>query len=228
MRTRNALERLGVAGQPLLAEADSMIGAAEEEQILARIVATSRPVARRRRPISLVLVSALVIGAALAALVIHGRVAPSGGDHKVALTGVSIQLAGYHFRTPAGFKATADLQCGDQGPNPTVNGFTAAASAAGGCVGVAFMRSGTATGLTATPTGQSVAVGSYRGYYDAQSPNESSLYVALPKDNSSAPAPAYLVLFATGLSEDQLIAVAESGLSDIPFAPTSTTVNEDH
>lgn len=228
MRTRNSLERLADAGRPLFANADSLVDDAEEELILARIVAADRAAVRRRRPVALVLVAVALVGAGLAVVVTHGRAAPTagtGGHHRVALTGARIQMAGYHFRTPAGFKATSDTSCGRTGPNPQVNGFTAAASAAGGCVGASFLVA-SGTGLTATPAGQPVDLGSYHGYYDSQGSGESSLYVALPKADPAAPGPVYLALFAQDLTEDQLIAVAESGLPSVNFGRGTTTGTE--
>lgn len=230
MRTRNELERLTAAGRPILAQADLLIDDSEEERILAQIVASGRakPAAHRRRRVVVALAGAGVLAAAVAASGVFGNspVTKTGGDHHVALTGARIQMAGYHFRTPAGFKAASDTSCGGPGPNPAVNGFTAAASAEGGCVAVSFLHAGSRTGLTATPAGRPVDVGSHRGYYDTQGDSgESELYVALPKAGPSG-GPVYLALFAQDLTEDQLIAVAESGLPTLPFKPTTTTGEE--
>jgi hypothetical protein len=233
MRTRDALERLGAAGRPLVADAESLVDSAEEERVLARIIATDRSThaAHRRRRLALGLAGAGVLAAAVAVAasgVLGSSLATKiGGRHRVALTGARIQMAGYHFRTPAGFKATSDTSCGGTGPNPQVNGFAAAASAAGGCVGVSFLIGTGPGGLTATPEGQPVDVGSYQGYYNSQADSgESTLYVELPKADPSANGPVYLALFAQDLTEAQLIAVAESGLPSVNFGPSTTTGTE--
>ncbi len=76
-----------------------------------------------------------------------------------------------------------------------------------------------------TPAGQPVDVGSYQGYYEAQGVGEARpasydvrrgvVRLELPGQAMST----YLVLFAQGLTEDQLIAVAESGLA-VRFHPS--------
>jgi len=207
MRTRNDLERLEAAGGPLLAEADSVVDAAEEERILERILASDRAAAATARPrpakrVALVLVGAVVLAATavLASLEIGGHrtaVPPPPAHQHVALTGPKIQLAGYRFRTPAGFK-----------------GFKAAASADGGCVEAFFLIRGNPDAPNPTPTdAQPVAVGSYQGYFVSQGSAGDTLYVELP----AGPAPhPYLVLYSQGLTEDQLIAVAQSGLPQNP------------
>ena len=246
MRTRNAIERLADAGRPLLAEAESLVHGAEEERILARIVSSDRrPSARRRSSVVLVLGGAAVGGVLLAVALTRGLTVPPAsthghppvstpGQHDVALTGARIEMAGYHFRTPAGFKATSDTSCGGTGPNPQVNGFTAAASAAGGCVAVDFRPGIGAAGASAPLFGGPavpVAVGSYPGYYQAThrhprgAPEWQTLFVALPRADGDSQT-MYLVLFGQGLTEDQLIAVAGSGLSSVDFAPTTTTGTE--
>jgi hypothetical protein len=223
MRTRNALEHLAVAGQPLVAAADALVDAGEQEEILGRIVASERSRIRRRRPIALALVAAVAVVGAIAAVATHGNAAHpvriGGGHHRVALTGVTIETAGYRFKTPAGFTAsqgscttTQSLRAMYPRRVTGTNGFTAAASAEGGCIDAFFVLSpkGTPGGADATP----IDVGSYQGYYLSADgyPGESALYVELPKADPSAASPVYLALFSQGLSEDQLIAIAESGL----------------
>src|SRR5215472_7999380 len=111
MRGSDEIERLSAAEPELLGRTESFVDASEEEQILEGILATSRPRAggrsrmtRRRR------VAFLLVGAALAVAVVAvasiGRgnrpTTHSSGVHHVALSGATIQLAGYRFRTPAG------------------------------------------------------------------------------------------------------------------------------
>lgn len=226
MRTRNSLERLAAAGLPLHAQAEALIGAGDEDVILERIIATDRPTSRfaRRRPLMLALVAVVVLAAvAVVAALATGNgyrssIGPAGHHHPLALSGAKIEIAGYHFRTPAGFTAS-NTACapGETNSESTRfrNGFSAAASADGGCVEAAYVI----TGNDAIPTPglaevAPVAVGNLGGYYvPGDSPGESTLYVALPKPASPYVAnPVYLVLFAQGLTEDQLIAVAQSGL----------------
>jgi hypothetical protein len=223
MRARNVLTRLAAVAP----QAEPPIDSGEEDRILERILASPRDTARRR-PLALVLAGvAILAAAAVAASLELGNSSPSAprtsANHRVALTGPRIALAGYHFRTPAGFKksssacAAASSGAGPDalsksGSPPLSNGFAAAASADGGCVGASFLIASNPTAVTATPAGKRVDVGSYQGYYDTQgNSGESTLYIALPKADPAA-GPVYLVLFADGLTEDQLIAVAQSGL----------------
>lgn len=236
MRSPDALERLAAA-RPALP--GFLADAAEEERILARILASGRapvPSARPRRAgLMLAGVAVLAAAAALAAIEFgHGTraaIARTHGRHSVTLTGARIQLAGYHFRTPAGFKvsATGCLPPPDPNrPRPALDGFAAAASADGGCVGAAFLVSvsPSSSAARATPAGESVDVGAYQGYFEpAGTSGQSMLYVELPKADRAEPV--YLVLYAQGLTEDQLIAVAESGLPTLPpSGPTTTTGTE--
>jgi hypothetical protein len=218
MRTRNALERLAAA-----VPAEPSIDSGEEDRILARIVVSDRSPARRSRPIAigLVLVAAALTVAALAAGLMRGHPAPRvevAESNGVPLTGARIKLAGYHFRTPAGF-APADA-CESATPTPPgspetpAHAMRAAASSDGGCVEAFFQvyTDGTTPGdLGATP----VDVGTYQGYYVPQvaSSGKSALYVELPQGEAR---PVYLVLYSEGLTEDQLIAVALSGLPASP------------
>ncbi len=90
--------------------------------------------------------------------------------------------------------------------------FGAAASADGGCVEAFFLVPGSASAPTPTPVGQAVEVGSYQGYYDSEGDSGATLYVELPQASAGGSAPVILALYGQGLTEDQLIAVAESGL----------------
>jgi hypothetical protein len=222
MRTRNALERLTSAGLPLLAAAESLVDAAEEERILEWIFASSRPAARRipspRLRLALVGVAVVAVAAVVAAIDI-GHSAPRGtGNQHVALNGAKLQLAGYHFRTPAGFTAssTACASAHRTGQPTTMQNFAAAASADGGCVEAFVMisSSGSAVPADATP----VDVGSYQGYITTDdSSQQLRLYVELPPLGGDFDWQA-VVLFSQGLTTDQLIAVAQSGLPATPSA----------
>ncbi len=221
MRTRSSLERLAASGQPLLAQSDALVDAVEEDRIHAQIVSSGRsPAARRHRPPRAALVAAavtvIVAASVVAGLELHrgaARVAvPAGHDQHphMTLDGARIQMAGYHFRTPAGFTAT-DTACSppasDGQPVTVLNSFASAASADGGCVEAFLLAPGSPTAPPATPADATpVAVGSYQGYYV---PSDTTLYVAIPTANGPS---TYLVLYAQGLTEDQLIAIAVSGL----------------
>jgi hypothetical protein len=227
MRTSKELERLSAAEPSLLGQTESFVDASEEERILELILASGRPRAagrgwktRRRRT------AFLLVGAALAAAVVavasigHGNrtASRSRGQHDhLALSGATIQLAGYRFKTPAGFK-TSTSTCGAPAASPgkptaVLNGFAAAASADGGCVEAAYLIApSTQQGGLIPKDAQSVDVGQYQGYYLAQSVDgRSALYVGLPKAGGTQNI-VYLVLLARDLTEDQLIAVARSGL----------------
>ena len=215
MRAHDALERLAAAGGPLLAEVESLVDTSEEERILGRILASDRRVAvvHRRRRTVLVLAGVAVLGAAaaLASLEIGGG-SPATG----ALSGARIELAGFHFRTPAGFEEST-TSCR---PTNDFNGFAAAASADGGCLDafVMFSSRGSAIPAGADP----VTVGAYQGYFvSADASQQTSLYVVLPARGGFVKWQA-LVLDARGLTEDQLVAVAESGLPQNP--QTASTI----
>ena len=219
MHGSNELERLSAAEPEALGRTESFVDTGEEERILEGILATSRPrAARRGRMTPRRRAVFVLVGVALAAAVVglssigHGSRRTSrshGQQHHVALSGATIQLSGYHFKTPAGFKASTDscvpstssLQVG-------ANGFASAASAAGGCVEAFFLIS--PSGEDPAPNGDPVTVGSRQGYYvQPDSSGESRLYVQLPQPSDQS---VYLLLFSHGLTEDQLIAVANSGL----------------
>lgn len=242
MRTRNALGRLAAAGRPLLADTFSLVDEAEESRILERILASSRAQARPRmmrwlRPALLAGVAVLggLVAASASGVFTHSRSAmprPGGHHRHLALSGARIQLAGYHFRTPAGFKAsrTSCISAPVPGqPRPSIDGFAAAASADGACVeGVYFVAADwlQAHGLMPDAS-DAVDVGDYHGYFvpPQDSGDKSALYVNLP--NADGPRVVYLVLYARGVTKDQLIAIAESGLPTLPPAgPTPTTGTE--
>jgi len=256
MRTRNAVERLAVAGRPLLTDVESC-DVDEENRILERILASSRtasiPVARRKGRVVMALAGALVVAAAVAAGLLQGGggsqpVSKDVGHGKQALTGAEIQLAGHRFRTPAGFK-TSSTACDAMPSGPglwtVIHGVAVAASAEGGCVegGIATLASGgkpkpTLAGIP--PPAEPVSVGDYQAYFLAHAPSDGCaanpgnsrpcpppvdkalLYVYLPA--AAGPGHSvFVVLLSQGLTKDQLIAVAESGLQSLPPASTTTT-----
>lgn len=210
-----------------------------------RPASTSAPRRNVRLVVALagiVVVSAVV---AVAAVRIGGGTQPVSkrvGHHSHALTGATIQLAGYRFRTPAGFKGSSGA-CADSGP--LLRGFSSAASAEGGCIygGILTLESTGAPSaiLAHIPAKvEPVAVGDYQGYFLAHAPPDSgchptppstqpcsnpppvgdmALYVFIP--HAAGPGQLrYVVLYAEGLTEYQLIEVARSGL---PSLSTSTT-----
>jgi hypothetical protein len=209
MRTPNELERLAAAGRPLIAAADSLAGAAEEDRILERVLASPRPIHRRPIPARrLALLIAVVAGviAAIAALTGPDR----EGGHRIALKGAQIKLAGYRFKTPAGFE-DSNATCG---PSATER-FSAAASADGGCVEAFFMISSNGSPV---PDGSTpVDVGAYHGHLVSESDSDAlRLYVDLPPLSGISQD---VVLFGQGLTSEQLVAIAESGL---PATPSGT------
>lgn len=221
--------------------------------VLRRAGAASRrrtgPTLAPRRNLRLVLALAgiVVVAAVVAAAALHlGRgskpMSNGVGQHSRALTGATIQLAGFRFRTPAGFKRSSST-CGaapsGSGPATPLQRASAAASAEGGCVDGGMLT----TVIAYTPPhAEPVAVGSYQGYFLSHPPGDGchvspltptgcgrdqanapgmALYVNLPGAASSRHFE-YLVLFAQGLTEDQLIAVAQSGLPALPPSTTCT------
>lgn len=214
MRTRDDLDRLAAAGRPLLSAAELLVDAGEEERILGRIVSTPRPAAPTRQPSGLrraVVLAAVAVlaAAALAATELHQRGgSPALGGQR--LTGAALSLAGYRFRTPAGFEDSS-VSCG---PSAT-DRFAAAASADGGCVEAFFMLS--SGGSPLVPAGaEPVGVGAYQGHLVSQGdPQWLVLYVDLPELGDTSQD---VVIRAQGLTAEQLVAVAESGLPATPSA----------
>lgn len=225
MRTSNALNRLSAAAPALLSRPESVVGPVEEDRILAGIFAAGpgaeRPTAHRAGPVLLFAGAAVAVAAIgiVASGVVSRSTPPAtrvGGGRHVVLSGPRIQLAGYRFRTPAGFKRSSGscMPAATAGkPTTVLNGFAAAASADGGCVEAAYLIA--PSGLQGGPIpgdAQPVAVGPYEGYFVSQSVDGgSALYVGLPKAGGDQSI-VYLVLLARDLTEGQLIAVAESGL----------------
>lgn len=227
MRTRNVIERLAAVAPP-----EPLLDSGDEDRILQRILGFGRPTVRRgHRATAFVLVGAVLVAAVVAVALFRGHGAPSAvnnaGNHHITLSGAQIEVAGFHFRTPAGFKRASDTSCVEEGSTadglPVRDGFTTAASADGGCVQAQVEMQPDPSRTIPTPAGKPVDVGSFQGYYDAQGHDVQGdpgavLYVKLPlRLGDDVPVSAYLVLFDQGLSEDQLIAVAESGLADYHF-----------
>ena len=240
MRTRNELERLTAASRPLLAEAESLVDASEEERILEQVLAFDRAAAavhRRRRAALVLALVGLFAAAGIVAAIEVGRgnaplSRPSGHHHQLALSGSKIQLAGYKFRTPAGFRpATSSCISAPVAsrPRPGIDGFAAAASADGGCVELVYLVAADwlqAHGLM-PDAADAVDVGQYKGYFvpPQASGKQSTLYVNLPGADGTRVV--FLVLLSRGVTEAQLIAVAESGLPTLPpMGPTATTGTE--
>lgn len=212
MRTRDALERLAVAGRPLLADADSLVDPGEEERILEQVLASSRPVAARPPTIRslrpALLLGAAFIAVALAAVSIE-IVARGAGHHRLAGRERTIALAGYRFRLPAGYSrssgACQPARLTPGRPMTVIYGVRAAASAEGGCLDVTLA----AGSPPVPPDVAAVTVGPYTGFLVTQGPERETLYLEIPVAGGGDH---YLVLSAQGLTSEQLIAVARSGL----------------
>lgn len=222
MRAHDELDRLSAAWQPFLADADAIVGAGEERRILGRILTSPRPARRLRPPrLRVALVGVAVVAAAVATAAIelgpgNRSATEAGGGHR-GLTGAKIQLAGYHFRTPAGYKASADpcsgaqfwagsgLPGGYRPSTPAPDSFAAAASADGGCILASLLGGGSSLPTDAT----AVPVGSYDGFVAvAPAGSQEALYVELPATQGDR----YLLLLGQGLTTQQLVSIAESGL----------------
>jgi hypothetical protein len=240
MRASNDLERLSAAAPAQLARTESLVDAGEEDRILEAIFASSRTAglrASRLRPAlavaGLAVVAAVVAAAAGGVFTGSKAAVPQsrGHDGHVVLSGAKIQLAGYHFKTPAGFKASKSgcLSAPVAGaPQPAIDGFAAAAAADGACVQAADLAAGDWLEKHAPipDSADPVDVGQYHGFYAAQaSGGESTLYVDLP--NADGQRVVYLVLVGRDVTEDQLVAIAASGLPTLPpSGPTATTGTE--
>ena len=229
MHATNELRRLAAAAPALLSQAESLVDGVEEDRILERILAVPRPAERRRMGrtarAALAAVGAAVVAAVTVVALGHSPAATRTGGHRLALSGARIDLAGYRFRTPAGFKASSTACEHASLETPVRNGFAAAASADGGCVEAAVLVAPSSLVGGAIPAAaQPVDVDRHQSYYAAGAPeaDEATLYVELPNATGDHRL-AYLVLIARGLTEDQLVAVAESGLPALPLRPTTTT-----
>jgi hypothetical protein len=236
MLANKELDRLTRVRPEILDRTESVVDVAEEDVILRHILqdcridraiirvgpASSRPA----RSIFRRSLGAAVACVVLAALITVATVS-STGDHRptvtspsqstpssatqTSLAGPTIQLAGYSFRLPAGFSASRSA-CTDLaralGPSTRMLGsdpFASAASSEGGCIEAVLAAGPPATSsASATP----VAVGPYKGFVVLVSSTATDLYVEIP----AASAHHDLILFGKGLSPEQLVAIARSGL----------------
>lgn len=235
MRARNEIDRLAAALRPLQAQADALVGALDEDAILEQLVATDRssPKHVHRRPLAFALAGLVVVAIAITAALESVRGNAQG--HRFSLSGAPIQLAGYRFRTPAGFKASS-AACPDlvstlmpgQGPPSTAlyDGFAAAGSADGGCIQAFLQIPGYPGGPPLPTDAERVTVREYQGYIVDHGFNHGSegetLYVDLRQTEPNGRS-IFLMLYSEGLTKEQLIAVAASGL---PLPPTPTTGTE--
>jgi hypothetical protein len=95
-----------------------------------------------------------------------------------------------------------------------MKGFAAAASADGGCVEAFILLADPGAKGPAEEGATPVSVGAYEGYFMPENTSgESTLYVQLPKLGDTRQ---YLSLLAERLSEQQLVAIAQSGLPQNP------------
>ena len=216
MRTRNALERLAAAGRPLLAEAESLVDADDEERILDRILASDpdRSLARRgSRPWArgaVLAALAVAVAAGVSFALIGGWPAtPVEKQHAEAgLSRRTIALAGYRFRLPAGYRQSAracvPVKSTPGRPMTVVYAVRAAAAAEGGCLNVTL----TAGSPPIPPGAEAVTVGPFSGFLASAGSGQETLYLQIPVASGGN----YLVLSAQGLTSEQLLAVARSGL----------------
>jgi hypothetical protein len=206
-----------------VAAADEVATSVARERLRGAIefeVANRRRTRRRRHA------AAYVVGAAAAAALAAALAVPSGPTFPAPSTpkhGAVLELASFHFALPSGF-VPRDAGCttppsvslpqdGNQavhqvGANPetVLQAMRSAASADGGCVEVAL-----AAGSDVVPYGATqIAVGTYAGYVSTASNGDLTLDVAIP----AAYGTNYLVLASEGLTQQQLVAIATSGLPD--------------
>jgi hypothetical protein len=134
--------------------------------------------------------------------------------------GASIQLDGYTFKLPVGFKATGQhCTAPGHGGTPVAGSarFAAGAAAHGGCVEVLLLTRPLPVPGDATP----VKVGPYQGYLQA-SPSalrhpilRLAIYGKFPGTNSTSE----LIVSAKNLSESQVINIAARALSTTDGPP---------
>ena len=141
------------------------------------------------------------------------------------ITGQTMRLASYAFQLPAGFSTAASACLAlPAGLGPTIParpgagplGATAA-SADGGCIEAVLV------GRDArVPTGaEAVKLGPYTGFVSMSTPPSVDLYVAIPASRGHHG----LVLAAEGLTANQLVAIAKSGLPSSLGPVQSCTAN---
>ncbi len=176
------------------------------------------------RPRGSVRPTAIGAGLAVAALAAGGGAYLAGGaaggsapDRSSAApaqpAGASIQLDGYTFKLPAGFRATSQhCATSARGTSATAASarFAAGAAAHGGCVEVLFLTRPLRVPGDATP----VKVGPYQGYAQV-SPSPSRhpiLRLAVYGELLGTTGTSELIISAKNLSENQVINIAARAL----------------
>jgi hypothetical protein len=204
-----------------VAAADEVATSVARERLRGAIAAE---VANRRRNRRRRHGAAFAVGAVAAAALAVTLAVPSGPatpTHSTGKHSAVLELASFHFSLPSGF-VPRDAGCasppsvslsqdGNQavhkvGANPetVLQTMRSAASADGGCVEVAL-----AAGSDVVPAGATeIAVGNYEGYLSTASNGDLTLVVAIPVAYGTN----YLVLASEGLTQQQLVAIATSGL----------------
>ena len=151
------------------------------------------------------------------ALIAIGVLGHYRGQSHIVLTGPRIQLAGYRFGTPAGFRASSTA-CAKAISlleiQPHSNTFTAAGVANGPCVAGSFVAVSRGALSLILEFAHPRDVGGYQGYDDwGTDPHDhvfSELYVHAPAvGGHDTP---YLVLTAQDLTVGELADIAISGL----------------
>lgn len=119
----------------------------------------------------------------------------------------TIQLDGYRFALPAGFKATA-APCGQRLPGmpaPGSSRFAAGAAAHGGCVEAVLSTQADPPAASSTLT-----IGRHLAFVSAGQPTAAiELYVDIHSDSSYR----WLVIAATDLSQRQVVTIAAKALA---------------
>lgn len=162
--------------------------------------------------------AAVALALALALAVPSGPATPI---RSIGKRGAVLELASYHFSLPSGF-VPRDAACttppsvllpedGNRavhqiGANPetVLQAMRSAASADGGCVEAALASGSDVIPADATE----LAIGDYEGYLSTASNGDLTLFVAIPATYRTN----YLVLASEGLTQEQLVAIATSGL----------------
>jgi hypothetical protein len=190
-------------------------GGSTRRAVVVRIVAVAAAV--------VVIGGGLTIAASRHAPTARGTITRPDPPSLLPLTGPTLRLANFSFTLPAGF-VTVDNPCtavpGSSGGDP-ITGARAAASAAGGCLEVAYaVGPGTAPPTDAQP----VRIGGYQAFLSTSSATSEALYVAIPPADGGGDQ--YLVvLTAVDLSARQLIAIANTAFSSFPSSPTPCSDN---
>ena len=206
MTREHALERLAGSRPTDLDAPDPQA----EDEILSRILAARQaaPVGERTR----MRPALALVAAGLTTCAIGGwRLAQGHDTSTPARTagGPIMQLAGYSFRLPHGYRA--NTACSPPAapapgsPITVVQSLEVAAGAAGGCLQVELASGSSVVPASATP----VAVGGYQGYETTAGGNP-TLYVVIPA--SAGADSSYLIATGVGLTAGQLVSIIASGL----------------